>query len=80
MRDEEEEDGLWPEHQPAVEAFIAVQDQWRVVAGFGGAFWLGLDHAACEASLRLAGIAVTPALWAELRVIETGVKAVLNGS
>lgn len=41
--------------------------------------WLGLDYAAAEAGLRLAGIAATPELWSDIRLIEAGAKAALNG-
>lgn len=40
---------------------------------------IGLDYAAAQAGLGLAGIAVTPALWAEVREIERGARAAMNG-
>lgn len=47
--------------------------QWRAVSGpMGGAIPLGLDYAGARAGLELAEVATTPALWADLRVIESG--------
>ena len=47
--------------------------QWRYAAGpMGGAIPLGLDYAGARAGLELAEVATTPALWADLRVIESG--------
>lgn len=78
----EETEALWDEHLPAWEAWCAVSGQWRSIplSGFGGAtvIWVGLDYAAAQAGLTLAGIAPTPDLWAEVRVIEEGAKKGLN--
>lgn len=38
--------GVWPEHWPALQLFLAVQTQWRVALGMGGAHYQGLDYAA----------------------------------
>lgn len=73
-----EGEGVWPDHLEAVTAFLAVSTQWRVLAGEGGAYWLGLDHAAAKAGLDLAGISLTPAQWADVQMIEAGAKAALN--
>ncbi|WP_425099133.1 DUF1799 domain-containing protein [Tropicibacter sp. S64] len=76
----DEQDGLWAEHIPAVEAYLAIGSQWRTLPQFGAPpRWLGLDYTAAEAGLRLAGFAMTPELWAEVRLIEQGAKAALNG-
>lgn len=37
-----------------------------------GAIHHGLDYGAAEAALRLAGIAMTPELWLQVRLIEDG--------
>jgi hypothetical protein len=34
--------------------------------------WIGLDYAAARAGLELAGLEVTPEVWADLRAIEEG--------
>jgi hypothetical protein len=66
---------------PAIEAFLEIAGQWRVLPRYGAPpHYLGLDYAAAEAGLRLAGVAVTPALWDEIRLIECGAMAELNGS
>ena len=73
-------EGVWEEHAAAVQAFLAIQTQWKVLPRFGDRpVWIGLDHGAAEAGLRLAGIDMTSEQWMELRVIEAGAKAVLNG-
>ena len=63
----------------ALEAFLAVQTQWRWVAGMGGMRATGLDYAAVKDGLALAGIEVTPELMRELRAIELGARSGLNG-
>lgn len=78
----EEAEALWEEHLPAWEAWCAVSGQWRCVplSGMAGArvVWVGLDYAAAKAGLDLAGIAVTPELWADVRAIEEGANEGLN--
>tara|TARA_Y100000815_G_scaffold150439_1_gene136292 strand:- start:57 stop:236 length:180 start_codon:yes stop_codon:yes gene_type:complete len=50
-----------------------VATQFHVAAGpMGGVIPLGLDYAGARAGLELAGIETTPALWADLRVVEAG--------
>lgn len=67
--------GVWPEHTAIVTAFAVVCTQWRIIA-MGGGFepsrlvCLGLDYTAARAGLDAAGIAVTPALWRGLRIME----------
>lgn len=75
----EEHDGLWARHLPAWLAFLAVSTQWRMAAGMTGAVYLGLDYTAVKAGLDLAGIEVTPEVWRDLRDIEDGARAALNG-
>ncbi len=74
------DEGVWPEHVAAVEAFIAVETQWRWVGGgMGGVMAIGLDYAGAQSGLALAGIEMTPDLWAQVRLIEAGAAAALNG-
>jgi len=79
-----DEDGLWPEHVPVVEAFLACETQWRVASvsnGFGARMvYVGLDYAACRVALELAGIVVTPDLWSGLQQLELMAIAVLNAA
>ncbi len=53
--------------------------QFRAISGGMGIVALGLDYAAARAGLELAGIEVTPALWADVQQIEAGAIAALNG-
>lgn len=75
----EEARGLWEEHIPAWNAWVEVSGQWRAVAGLERALWIGLDYAAARAALDLAGVVVTPEVWADLRAIEEGAIKELNG-
>lgn len=74
----DDEDGVWPAHIEAVRAFLAVADQWRVITGESGGYWMGLDYGAVRAGLDLAGIVLTPAQWADVQMIEAGAKAARN--
>lgn len=40
---------------------------------------IGLDYTAAEAGLRLAGVAVTPEIWAGVQMIEAGAIDEMNG-
>ena len=73
-----DEDGIWPEHVAALEAFLSVRDQWRVAAGQNGVVFLGLDYTAVRAGFDLAGITLTPAQWADVQMIEAGAVAAMN--
>ena len=74
---------VWPENWDALSAFLSVSTQWRMVAVVtqlgGQTYYQGLDYAGVEAGLRGAAIATTPALWADLRVIEAAARNALNG-
>lgn len=69
---------MWPENAPAVEAFLAAATQWRVVAGPERLRVVGLDYAGARAGWDLAGIAMTPALFADVRIMEAAAIAALN--
>lgn len=76
----EDEGGVWPCNVAAVDAFLAVSRQWRSAAGgMERVRYLGLDYAGAKAGFELAGIDVSPDLWARVRVIEAGAVAALNG-
>ena len=74
---------VWPENWEALCAFLAVSTQWRIVALMtqlnGQTYYQGLDYAGVAAGLAGAGIAATPELWADLRVIEAAARNALNG-
>ncbi|MEJ0012788.1 MAG: DUF1799 domain-containing protein [Bauldia sp.] len=71
---------LWPEHEAAVRAFMAVcGSQWRAaISPTGRIVYLGLDYAGARAGLDAAGIDVTPELWADLQTMEHAAAAALN--
>ena len=76
----QEDEGVWPQHVPAVRAFLTVAGQWRTVPhGLDGVRYLGLDYGAAKAGFDLSGLEVGPDLWAEVRVIEAAAAAALNG-
>lgn len=65
---------VWPEGWEAVQAFLAVQTQF--VHGMGGP--TGLDYTRVHNGLAMAGIACTPELFHQLRLLEAGVLDTLN--
>lgn len=72
-------EGVWPEHVEAVAAFLVVREQWRVIPRWGAPpIYQALDYTACEATWRMAGIEMTPELFADLRLVEAGARAALN--
>ena len=73
------EHGLWACHLPAINAFLAVANQWRSMQGARRAHVVGLDYAAVRAGLDMAGITLSPDEWADFRVIEGAASAALNG-
>ena len=74
----DEDVGIWPDHVAAVRAFLAVADQWRTAVGQTRAIYLSLDYTAVRAGFDLAGIALTPAQWGDVQLIEAGAVAALN--
>lgn len=57
----------------ALNAFLAVSTQWRVTGpGDGTLRRTGLDYQGVRAGLEMAGVAMTPALWSDLQLIEAG--------
>lgn len=66
---------MWPEHLPALEAFLAICGQWRQSAK--GRFF-GLDYTAVRAGFDLAGLEVTADLWSDVQLIEAGALKALN--
>jgi Phage related hypothetical protein (DUF1799) len=75
-----DDDGVWPENVPAVLAFLQGCTQWRVVpVGMGGMLVTGLDYGALRVGLDAAEVRVTPELWGDIRIIESGAMAAMNG-
>lgn len=86
LTEEAEGTALWDLHLPAWCAWQQVCGQWRTltptVSAMGTSqtrvIWLGLDYTAARAGLEMAGVEITPDLWAEVRAIETGAIEELN--
>ena len=71
--------GLWEVHIPALNAFLTVSSQWRILVRQDGTYaHLGLDYTAARMGFRLAGLKVPPDLWADVQMIEAGAIAALN--
>ena len=58
---------VWPENWAAVEAFLAVETQWRISPAGG---LLGLDYAGVRAALDLLEVPGQRALFVDLQVME----------
>jgi hypothetical protein len=74
-----DDNGLWQANVPALEAFLSVANQWRVVPRQDGTWLhLGLDYTAARMGFWMAGLKVPPEVWADVQVIESGAVAALN--
>lgn len=74
------EEGIWKEHLPALQAFIAGQTQWRISQGRDGKMrFVGLDYTALEVAMRGQKNELSPKGWADLQMIELAAMAALNG-
>ncbi|WP_164517086.1 DUF1799 domain-containing protein [Vreelandella venusta] len=71
---------MWEEHWPALELFLAMRTQWRVVAGMVGIHRQGIDYNALYGHPKFArlGFDEQDALLAQIQHIEAGALAVLN--
>lgn len=69
---------VWPECWESVQLFRALQTQWRVIVGMGGAMWQGLDYSAVWGLLRGAQIPNPDEVFADLQVMEAAAIPVLN--
>ena len=74
-------EGIHADNLPALQAFLAVSTQWNMVSDVDrGPRAIGLNYPAVETGLRMAGIETTPDLWADLKLIEFGARAAMNGA
>ena len=77
--EDDDDDGVWPDHHASFLAFLCVASQWRAAPLASGPVWYwGLDYAACDAGWRRAGIEVTPEIFDEVQIIEAGARQALN--
>lgn len=67
---------LWP----AWACFVCTWNQWRIVAGLGGAWYEGIDHANLAATMKLLGVKKKkrPAVFGHVRVLESEGRALRN--
>lgn len=75
---DDEEEGVWPQNEEALRVYLSVDTQQRWITAGDGAVFLGLDYAGARAGIRAAGLKLTPALWADVQVIEAAAVAELN--
>lgn len=66
--------GLYPDHAPAGEAFLAAATQWRVADGH----YVGLDYAGAAVAWRACGIEPNATTFARLQAIECAARDALN--
>lgn len=75
--------GIWPEHWPAVELFLACATQWRMrqqpVGMTSMSVPCGLDYVAVEVVARARGVALTAEVLDALQVIEMTVMQEVSG-
>ncbi|GGB55489.1 hypothetical protein GCM10011316_29450 [Roseibium aquae] len=67
------------ENWRAVTVFLALETQWRVVAGQTGLIWCGLDYAAAAVAVRGRNRRAWQRLLGELKEMEVAALEVLNG-
>lgn len=73
---------VFPENWHALSVFLRMGDQWRVVAGFNGMRYLGLDYAALtpvlEECRRVKPHQPMPRLMNQLRTLARTARRILN--
>lgn len=71
---------MWEEHWPALELFLAMRTQWRVVAGMTGAQRQGIDYNALYGHPKFARLDydAQDALLAQIQHIEAGALAAMS--
>lgn len=68
------------ENLTAVHVFVAMQTNWRVVAGMGGVVYQGLDYPSLESVANMLGIKrkKIAALFADIQIMEAAALPLLN--
>lgn len=71
---------MWEEHWPALELFLAMRTQWRVIAGMAGAQHQGIDYTALYGHPKFARLDfdAQDALLAQIQHIEAGALAAMS--
>ena len=70
---------IWPDMIESVALFFnsSTQGRWAS-AGMAGAWRVGLDYVSLEATARLSGLSMTPAIFNDIRTLEQEALAVWN--
>lgn len=68
------------ENLTAVRVFVAMQTNWRIVAGMGGLVYQGLDYPSLESVANLLCIKrkKRPELFADIQIMEAAALPILN--
>jgi len=69
---------VWPQHEQALEVFLACARQWRIVAGMAGAFYQGIDATALHSTMQMMGIEDQRETLTLVQEIEAGALEHLN--
>ncbi|MGO4380375.1 DUF1799 domain-containing protein [Pseudoduganella sp. RAF53_2] len=71
---------LWPEHVTCYRVFVALETQWRMVVGFAGLYYQGIDYTNAKSTMELMAVPANewPQVFDGLRVMERAAKTVLN--
>lgn len=69
---------IWQDNVAALEVFLACRSQWRILAGFDRAVYLGLDYAALEVVMRLLKVPDPAAMFNDIQAMEQAALAVFN--
>jgi len=71
---------VWEEHWPALELFLAMRTQWRIISGMGGAQHQGIDYTALYGHPKFARLdyGEQDSLLAQIQHIEVGALAAMN--
>lgn len=74
-----DDDGVWDQNVAALDAFLSVATQWRMVPlATGRLIATGLDYQAARAGIEMTGTDITPDLWFDVRMIEAGAMGAMN--
>lgn len=68
------------ENLTAVQVFVAMQTNWRIVAGMGGVVYQGLDYPALQSVANMLGIKrkTLPDLFDDIQIMEAAALPLLN--
>jgi hypothetical protein len=69
---------IWPDNAKSFRLFLAVQTQWRFLAGGKMPIATGLDYPGIEAAARMSGVKMTPRRFDDIRVMEAEARCLMN--